>query len=438
MSSRTTPLLWSAVLLAVVGATGQAAPPAARWPDFRGPRGDGHGPVTVRLPLTWSESQHVRWKTPIAGRAWSSPVVWENKVWLTTATEDGKRMSAVCVDRATGRILLDREVFSNVDPEPLGLGQEGNTYASPSPVIEEGRVYLHFGTYGTACLDTRNFSTLWQRRDLNCTHSVGPGSSPVLFRNRLILTLDGTDAQYLAALDTKTGKTAWKTDRSADWTVGDPRDRTPQHEQKKAFSTPFLTTWQGRPLLISSGAKATYAYDPTNGRELWKVAYKGFSNGSRPLAGHGLAFVNTGYHRAELWAVRLGGQGDVTGSHIAWSYTRNVPLNPSPLLVGDYLYLLNHGGIVTCLEAKTGTEVWKERLPGTYTASPLYAGGHLYCFGERGQAVVLKPGPRFLKVSENQLGDGLMASPAVAGNSLILRTRTHLYCLESAPSERAN
>jgi outer membrane protein assembly factor BamB len=401
---------------------------ADHWPDFRGPRGDGHS-AAGGLPLTWSESRHVRWKTALHGRAWSSPVVWGEQVWLTTATEDGKRMFAVCVDRRTGKILLDREIFANPEPEDLWLGREGNTYASPSPVIEAGRVFVHFGSYGTACLDTRTFRPLWERRDLKCTHAVGPGSSPVLSGDLLVLTFDGIDFQYVIALDKRTGKTVWKTNRSSDWKAANPQDRTPEEQQKKAFSTPLVTQWQGKRLLISTGAKATYGYALATGRELWKVDYPGFSNASRPVAGHGLAFVNTGYQRAELWAVRLGGSGNVTASHVAWKYGRNVPLNPSPILVGELLYLLNSGGILTCLEAKTGEEVWKERLSGTFTASPLYADGRLYCFGERGQCAVMKPGREFVKLAENHLDDGFMASPAAVGKSLIVRSKRFLYCL---------
>lgn len=422
--NRTRKLLAGLVLLAA------SAAGAENWPDFRGPRGDGHSSDQA-VPLQWSEEQNVRWKAPLPGRSWSSPVVWGDQVWLTTATEDGKRMSALCLDRRTGRTLLDREVFTNADPEPLGLGQEGNTYASPSPVIEDGRVYLHFGTYGTACLDTRTFRTLWQRRDLNCRHSVGPGSSPVLFRNLLILTLDGIDVQYLAALDTRTGKTAWRAPRSGDFGPGNQAEGALPEEQRKAFSTPVVIQDGGKPLLISTGAKATYAYDPLTGTELWKVGYRGFSNAARPVAAHGMAFINTGYHRAELWAVRLGGSGDVTASHVAWKYTRNVPLNPSPIVVEDLVYLLNAGGILTCLDARTGAEVWKERLPGTYTASPLYAAGHLLFFSEGGITTVLKPGRQFQKVRENQLAGGPMACPAVSSGTLFVRTRTHLYALGS-------
>jgi outer membrane protein assembly factor BamB len=400
------------------------------WPDFRGPSGDGQS-LAAGLPTSWSETSNIRWKIPIHGQSWSSPVVWGSQVWLTTATPDGHEMSVVCVDRATGRVLLDRVLFQNTALEERGSGHEANTYASPTPVIEAGRVYLHFGKYGTACLDTRTFKTVWQRRDLLCTHSAGPGSSPVLFRNLLILTFDGIDVQYLAALDTRTGKTAWKTDRSVDWSTLDPPGKTPDVQQRKAFSTPFLTTWEGKPLLISSGAKATFAYDPATGEELWKVTYRGFSNAARPIAADGIAYINTGYGRAELYAVRLGGKGDVTNTHVVWKQTKNVPLNPSPLLVDGLLYLINGGGILTCLDARTGDEVWQERLDGPFSASPVYADGHIFLFNESGHAVVLEPGRQFKKAGEGQLENGSMGSPAIVGRSLIVRTKTHLYCIEA-------
>jgi outer membrane protein assembly factor BamB len=402
-----------------------STPPAEQWPDFRGPAGDGHA-LGKGLPLTWGEGRNVRWKLPVPGKAWSSPVAWGNRIWLTTATEDGRSMSALCVDRGTGRVLLNRVIFTNTELEEHGPGHEANSYASPTPVLDPDRVYLHYGKYGTACLDARTFKNLWRRRDLLCTHSAGPGSSPVLWRDRLILTYDGIDRQFLAALDVRTGRTVWTADRALPWESEDV-------QQRKAFSTPFVTEWQGGPLLLTSGAKAARAYDPATGRELWRVTYKGFSNVARPLAGHGFAYLNTGYQRAELLAVRLGGSGDVTQTHVAWQLARNVPLNPSPLLVDGLLYLINQGGILTCVDARTGEEAWKERVDGPFSASPIFADGRIYLFNESGLALVVAPGRAYRELARNRLDDGLMGSPAVVGRSLIVRTRTHLYCLESAP-----
>lgn len=404
------------------------ASPTENWPEFRGPNGDGHSRATG-LPLTWSETQNVTWKTPIHGRGWSTPVVWGDQVWLTTATEDGREMFVVCVDRRSGKVLLDRRLFQNAHPEPLG--NDVNGYASPSPAIEAGRVYVHFGSYGTACLDTRTFKTLWQRRDLPCRHYRGPASSVILFDRLVILTLDGVDLQYTVALDKKTGKTVWKTPRTTDWNDLDDQGRpTAEGDYRKAHSTPLLIQVNGQPQMLSVGAKAGYAYDPRNGKEVWRVRYGGFSNSLRPVVGHGMAFLSTGYSRADLWAVRLGGSGDVTDSHVAWKYSRNVPSKPSPILVGDLLYLVSDSGIVTCLEAKTGREVWKERLAGSYSASPVYAEGRLYFFSEEGVTTVLQPGRALKVLAVNRLQDGFMASPAIAGRALFLRTKTHLYRIE--------
>jgi outer membrane protein assembly factor BamB len=398
------------------------------WPQFRGPFGDGIA-HTSGLPLTWSESQHVKWKTPIHGKAWSSPVVWGSQVWLTTATEDGRQLFAVCVDRTTGKVLLDRKLFDNPRPEPLG--NDVNSYASPTPAIEEGRVYLHFGSPGTAALDTRTFRTLWTRQDLPCRHYRGPSSSPVLYKDLVILTFDGADLQYTAALDKRTGRTIWKTDRTAAWNDLDGQGRvTAEGDNRKAHSTPIIREVDGRPQLLSPGAKAAYGYDPDTGKELWKVDHLGVSCSTMPMVGHGMVYFNTGYGRPDLMAVRLGGSGNITKTHVSWAYSRNVPSKPSPLLIGDYIYMLQDSGVATCIEAKTGKEVWKERIGGNYAASPLYAEGRIYCFGEQGKVVVLRAAPKFEKLGESQMADGFMATPAAVGSELFLRTRTALYRVE--------
>ncbi|HPM84890.1 MAG TPA: PQQ-binding-like beta-propeller repeat protein, partial [Candidatus Anammoximicrobium sp.] len=284
------------------------------WPEFRGPAGNGHADSTG-LPVTWSETENVAWKTEIPGRGWSSPVIWRQQIWLTTATPDGKQMFAVCVDRETGKIVRHVKVFDTPNPEPIAVV---NSYASPTPAIEEGRVYAHYGTYGTACLDTATGQILWTRRDLNCDHHEGPGSSPILFENLLIVHVDGRDVQYVVALDKHTGKTVWKTNRSVDYS-------SYMINLHKAFCTPQVITSGGRLQLISPGAMATMGYDPRTGEELWKVRYRGWSMVPRPLFGHGLIFFINDYERPELWAVRPDGQGDVTDSHVAWTIRRGMP-----------------------------------------------------------------------------------------------------------------
>lgn len=401
------------------------------WNQFRGPTGQGLSDSTG-LPLKWSEEQHVKWKTPIHGKAWSSPVIWGNQVWLTTATPDGRELYAVCVDRTTGRILSDQKLFDIAAPQ---YADRFNSYGSPTPVIEDGRVYVTFGSPGTACLDTRTFAVLWRRDDLPCNHWRGPGSSPTLWRDLLIMHFDGSDFQYVVALDKRTGKTVWKTDRSVDW-----QDLTPEGKPirdgdfRKGFSSPLVIEHEGQPLLVSSASKATYGYDPATGRELWRVEDRRFHTGTvRPVYGHGLIFAATGLAKGEMWAIRPGGSGVVTDTHVVWKVARQAPNRPSPVLVGDWLFMLNQdGGVVTCLEAKTGKPVWSERLPGlgNYSASPVHAEGRLYFCNENGQTTVLAAGPEYRVLAENLLADGFMASPAIAGKALFLRSKSALYRIE--------
>lgn len=402
------------------------------WPQFRGPTAQGLSTATG-LPLTWSETENVKWKTALHGKAWSSPVVWGGQIWVTSATEDGKELFAVALDRATGKILHDLKLFSVAEPQ---YADKFNSYGSPTPVIEEGRVYVTFGSPGTACLDTRTGRVLWERRDLPCNHWRGAGSSPTLWGSLLFLHFDGADHQYVVALDKQSGRTVWRTNRSVDF-----QDLTPEGKPirdgdfRKAFSSPLVVTHEGTPLLISVGSKATYAYEPATGRELWRVEERRHHSGTvRPVVGHGFVFTATGLAKGELWAVRLGGQGVVTDTHVAWKVARNVPNRPSPILAGDLLFMVDQdGGVVTCLEAKTGQEIWKERLPGSgsYSSSPVLAGGRLYFFNENGHGTVIAADRKFQVLAANKLDGGFMASPAVAGRALFVRSKTHLYRLET-------
>ena len=259
-------ILVFALILAAAPASG-----GENWPQFRGPAGNGHAEAAA-LPIRWSETQNVTWKTAIHDRGWSSPVIWDEQIWMTTATADGRRLFAVCVDRDTGKTLHDVKVFDVQRPERIA---PINSYASPTPAIEPGRVYVHYGTYGTACLDTKTGRTLWTRRDLNCDHHMGPGSSPILLDKLLVLPVDGIDVQYLVALDKTTGKTVWKKDRSVDYSK--------VHRYcRKAFCTPTVIDSGGRRELVSPCSKAIIAYDPTQGDELWKVRHFGWSITPRP------------------------------------------------------------------------------------------------------------------------------------------------------------
>jgi outer membrane protein assembly factor BamB len=411
-------ILWLRALILLASST-VCTHALENWPEFRGPERNGHS-AAKRLPLTWSETNNVAWKTAIHHSGWSSPVVWGDQIWITTAQENGKQLYAVCVNSRTGRIVHDLKVFDTETPEHVA---SVNSYASPTPAIEAGRVYVHFGTYGTACLGTRDGRILWSRRDLTCDHHEGPGSSVMLHDNLLCFNVDGRDVQYVIALDKRTGKTVWKTNRSIDYTPFPTNLR-------KAFCTPIILEAGGRLQLFSPGAKAMMSYDPQSGEELWKVRYNGWSMVPRPLFGHGLLYVITDYDHPELWVVRPDGRADVTDTHVVWKLTKDMPRTGSLLLVDDLLYMANDDGYAICLEAKTGNRVWRERLKGKHSASPIYGAGRIYFFSEKNLTTVIEPGRAFKVLAENQLEERVMSTPAVAGETIILRSKTHLYRLE--------
>ena len=391
---------------------------AENWPQFRGPTGQGHADATG-LAVEWSETQGVTWQTSIPGEGHSSPVIWGDQVWMTTATDEGRSLRAVCVDKNDGRIVHDVELFRVGALEPKN---ELNSYASPTPVIEAGRVYVAFGTYGTACVDTTTGKPVWRHQELKLDHQEGPGSSPILHGDLLIVNCDGRDVQYVAALHKENGKLAWRADRTADY-GNKPNDL------KKAFSVPLAIEAGGRRQLVSVGASRVAAYDPAAGTELWHCDVPGFSNVPRPVYGHGLVYISTGYMQPELWAIRPDGTGDLAAK-VVWKAAQGMPAKPSVLLVDDLLLAVADNGILRCLEAKTGKQVWQHRLDSTFTASPIYAGGLAYFPGENGIVYVIKPGPKPEVVAENELPGRLMASPAVSGDALFLRTDTHLYRIE--------
>ncbi len=400
----------------------------AYWNQFRGPRGDGISDAKG-LPVQFAEgSPEIVWKTPVAGRAWSSPVVWGNQVWMTNAPELHKPadvmhkleqpipLSAVCLDLTTGKVLHDIKVF---DVEVVQITHVTNSYASPTPCIEAGRVYLHFGSYGTACLDTATGKKLWERRDLECDHFRGAGSSPVVYGDLLYLCFDGYDKQYIVALNKKTGETIWKKDRDIDY-------GTDNGDAKKAYGTPQLIKVDGRELLVSPFAAATIAYDPKTGERIWMVKHGGMNAAARPLYGNGLVYINAGDASNALVAVKPNGTGDIT-SDIVWKTSKQTPKRSSQILLGDLFFMMNDGGVATCLDAKDGKVIWTERLEGAYWSSPIYADGLIYCFSQEGHVLVFKADRTFEMVAKNKLDDGSNASPAVAGNSLIVRSKSHVY-----------
>ena len=382
---------------------------AEDWPEFRGPTGQGHS-VERGLPLTWSETKNVKWKIAIPGKGWSSPAILGDRIWLTTATEDGKSLRAVCVDRNTGAITQNVEVFRI---KSLGPMSPKNSLASPTPVLEGDRVYLHFGAHGTACI-TQTGEIVWKTRLDYDNGQHGPGGSPVLYESLLIVSCDGNDIQYVAALDKLTGKTKWKKMR----------------EGYQAYTTPLVVKLPGGDQVISPGAFRAIAYEPRSGKEIWQVRYgDGFSNVPRPVYGNGLVFICTGFQEPTLMAVRVDGKGEVGKKQIAWTLKRGAPLTPSPLLIGEELYMITDNGIATCVDAATGKEYWKARVGGNHSASPIYADGRIYFLSEEGESVVIAPGKELKVLAKNELDGAMLASMAVSGGSIFVRSRTHLYRL---------
>ncbi len=401
---------------------------AENWPQFRGPDGTGHSDARS-LPPHWSETRNVVWKTAIHGRGWSSPVIYGKQIWLTSASLDGRELFALCIDRDSGKMIRDWKLFDVTQPQYV---HPFNTHASPTPVIEEGRVYITFGAAGTACIDTKTFRVLWERRDIECNHFRGAGSSPILFRNLLLMHFDGSDRQFVMALDKVSGKTVWQTKRSIDFQDLDKNGKPADDgDLRKAFSTPHVERINGRWEMISLGAKAAYSYDPFTGKELWRVEERGqHSASTRPVIGHGMIYFPTGFSAGQLFAVRTGGDGLITDTHVVWKVKRSVSNKPSILLVDDLIYMIGDAGIASCIDSETGEQVWQQRIGGEYSASPLYADGRLWFFSEDGKTTVLKPGRAFEQVGENRLDEGFLASPAIAGKAFYLRTRTHLYRIE--------
>ena len=383
----------------------------AEWTEFRGPGGQGHSSSTG-LPLQWAEeSQNIVWKVAVPGQGWSSPVLSDGQIWLTAATERGTSLRAIALDEQTGRILHDIEVFRLSSAPSI---HEKNTYASPTPILEKGRVYVHFGTLGTAALN-RSGEVIWKTQQLRYQHGHGAGGSPALAGDLLLISCDGTDQQYVVALDKNTGEVKWK---------------TPRKGGAMAYTTPLVIPRGDGQQVVSPGGNHAVSYDLKTGMELWSIDYDGFSSVPRPVYAHGLVYITTGFYNPVLLAIRPDGRGNITETQVAWKYARGVPLTPSPLAAGEEIYIVSDNGIATCLDAKTGQELWRQRLPGTFSASPVWAEGRVYFLSENGEATVIKAGRSYEKLAVNQLDGRTLASPAIDGRAIYLRTDSHLYRIE--------
>ena len=422
-------LLATSLLPAILAAGTAVA--EQNWPQFRGPRGDGTS-TARNVPLHWSETNNLAWKVTLQGRGHSSPIVLGDRLWLTKALEQGLKpislygedmraaehvtLQALCLDCALGKIMWRTPVFEVENPAPV---HAYNSWATPTPAVEPGRLYCDFGAFGTACLDANSGKILWKAR-LAVDHQFGPGSSPVLWGKLLLLVRDGNDAQYVAALDKQTGKTVWKTAR--------PPIVSDSAIVRKSFITPLVLTNAGLVQLLCPGAYWVASYDPVTGRELWRARHgEGYSGGSSPVFGHGLAIFSTGNTKAELVAVRADGQGDVTATHIAWRTLRQVPVMSSPVLAGEEIYWVSDEGMASCGDVRTGKIHWQERLGGLHFASPLYTEGRVYFFAQDGRTTVVKARKQFEKLAENRIEGPLTATPAIIDGTVFLRTDSSLY-----------
>jgi outer membrane protein assembly factor BamB len=431
------------VALALLPALAMTAATASdSWPQFRGPDGQGRTDESI-LPLTWSETENVAWRTALPGRGWSSPVVAHGRIWVTTAEERqatpdereglmrnvanmgianqmaavaSVKLSAVELDLATGQVLRKKELFNVDAPPPIhGL----NSFASPTPVIDDGRVICHFGAMGTACLDASTGEVLWEKT-LEINHIVGPGSSPVIHNGLVILVCDGADKQFVAALDVKTGDVVWKVDR--------PPIRITDGDMRKDYSTPLVIEFDGREQVVIPGSQWFVSYDPASGAEIWRVDHgSGFSNVPRPIFDGEMVYLDTGFSKPQLWAVRVDGTGDVGATHVVWRNTQQMPTMPSPVMSGGRIFVISDGGVASCLDAATGKSIWRERLPGKYSASALLGAGRVYFCSHEGRTTVVEASNQFTVLAENELDGQLMASPAVVDGDLLLRTESHLY-----------
>jgi outer membrane protein assembly factor BamB len=394
------------------------------WTHLRGTNLDGHS-ASSKAPLIWSETSNVLWKTEIRGIAWSSPVVFGNQIWTSSATRNGEEMFAVCTDFNTGKILKEVMLFK---PDSVKHIHPTNSYATPTPCIEDGFVYIHFGTYGTACVDTRSFEIVWTRIDLNCDHMQGAASSPIIYKNLLILHIEGTDVQYLIALDKHSGKTVWKTERPQEFYKNiDPVYR-------KAYCTPIVVEVNGKDQLISNGSQLCIAYEPETGKEIWRVFYGEDSTISMPLSYGGLVFVNSGWMfpkdgaaYCQLLAVDPTGTDDVTKTLVKWETGTDVPQISTPVIVDSLIYMVHERGDLTCLNASDGKVIWKTKLKDQFNASGLHASGNIYLFSVKGKTYVIKQCLTFQLIAENQLDGIIKATPAIVRDNVILRTDKFLY-----------
>jgi outer membrane protein assembly factor BamB len=422
MNSKTFLLVcfFTAVLLFV---SGRASSQNKNWTHFRGTNLNGLA-LTENIPIKF-DSTNIKWKTKIHDEGYSSPVVFDNQIWVTSAKPDGKELYAICTDFKTGKIVYDIKVFS---PDKVEGKHSINTYASSTACIEKGFVYVHYGSNGTACINTVNGSIVWKRDDFKCKHVQGPASSPIIYKNLIILHFEGVDVRYLVALDKSDGKLIWKTERPAE-----PYEPLAEIG-RKAYITPLIFNVKGRDMLISNGSAVCIAYDPNTGREIWRVVDGAESTIAMPFAEKGIVYWYTGFKEAdgikttELIAVNPDGKGDITSTNVIWKKREELSRNQclTPVIKDGLIYTVNTRNIMMCIDAATGKEIWSKHVTSNYDASPLFVNGNIWFFSVKGEVLVIKAGPTYEVAAQNHLDSGIWATPAVLRNSIIIRTQKYL------------
>jgi outer membrane protein assembly factor BamB len=411
----------STLAIAVLGIVVTSAL-ARDWAEFRGPTGQGHSDG-LKLPTEWSSTKNVAWKSPIAGLGWSSPIIVGDRIYLTTAVPSGDKDSkdqslrAICLNTKDGKPVWDIEVFHQ-DGKTAKPIHGKNSHASPTPISDGKHVFVHFGSQGTACL-TLDGKVVWLNRDFQYEMRHGNGGSPILVDDLLVFSCDGLDKMFVVGLDKANGKVRWQTAREH------------KNGNKFSFGTPLLIEVNGAKQIVAPGTFHVAAYRPKDGSEIWRVDYGlGYSVIPRPVYGHGLIFLSSGYDTPVLLAIRPDGEGNVTETHVAWKLAKSAPHTPSPLIVGENVFIVSDAGIATLLNAKSGEQVWQKRIGGNYSASPLFADGKIYIQSEQGDGIVLKPGDQYEELAKNGLEPRTFASYAVADGALFIRTETQLYRIQ--------
>jgi outer membrane protein assembly factor BamB len=408
----------------------QSSAAAGNWPRFRGPNGQGHSGATG-LPVHWNASSNVAWKTAIPGEGWSSPVVWNNQIFLTSVTANGSQCHVLCVDANNGALLWNKQVLAQ---QPRRK-ENKNSYATPTPVTDGKNVFAVFGDGSVVAL-TMQGDIVWTNRDVKFYSRHGLGSSPILHDGKLIMPYDGSnpvaaggkvddnertgwqipwDRALVVALDTKTGQRVWTGKRGM---------------SRIAHVTPIVARVDGADQIISGAGDRLQGFDPKTGELIWSIYAQGEGVTPSPVLGDGVVYSSSGFEKTTLRAVKLGGaKGDVTSSHILWEQKKGVPTQPSPIYVQSQLYAITDGGIVSCYNPTNGEIVWQDRVGGNFSASPVYADGRIYFLSEAGETTVIAPGPEFKLLARNPLGERCQASMAVAGQRLFIRTDKNLYCI---------